>query len=343
MSGTSLDGLDLAACEFELKDNTWNYKIHFAKTLPYSKDWIERLAGLHLKDAFTYVKTHEDYGHLLGILTREFMQETGFQPDLIASHGHTIFHRPDLGFTGQIGSGSAIAAETRIPVVNNFRSLDVALGGQGAPLVPIGDRLLFGNYDACLNLGGFANISMEKDGTRIAFDICPVNFVLNRLAGRLDLEFDRDGSTARNGMVNKELLSRLTELKYYSQPAPKSLGREWVEKEIDPILEEFPLEISDLLRTFTEHITLEINRSAGISNIRNILVTGGGAKNKFLMEQLVKKNSCKFHIPEPELLDFKEAMIFALLGILRYRKDINVLSSVTGSDTDHCGGSLYIL
>lgn len=341
MSGTSLDGVDVAACEFVQANGEWSYYIHAAHTFPYPAEWSSKLTLLYSADAVTLARIHAEYGHFLGQLAKSFMSSTGFKPLLISSHGHTIFHQPHHGFTCQIGSGSAIAAETGLPVASDFRSLDVALGGQGAPLVPIGDRLLFGAYDACLNLGGFANISLESRSDRIAFDVCPVNFVLNHLAGLLGMTYDRDGENARQGIIDHGLLQALNSLEYYTSPYPKSLGREWVENCMFPVLFREKKNTKDLLRTYTEHIAVQIARVTNTEGIRNILVTGGGTRNHFLIDLFRHNSRNDFVIPDELLIDFKEALVFAFLGILRYKGDINTLQSVTGSSRDHCGGALY--
>jgi anhydro-N-acetylmuramic acid kinase len=341
MSGTSLDGLDVAACEFYQDGNKWNFKIHAARTFAYSPEWTSKLSQLHLKDALTFARTDAEYGHLLGTHARTFLHDIGFKADLIASHGHTIFHQPETGLTYQIGSGSAIAAETGLPVVCDFRSLDVALGGQGAPLVPLGDRMLFGDYDACLNLGGFANISMESRGERIAFDICPVNIVLNRLASRLGHSYDPDGRIASEGTVDQALLDKLNRLDYYTAPFPKSLGREWVESYVMPLLSGKDDDVQLHLRTFCEHVALQINHTIESQQPMSVLVTGGGARNKFLLERLKELGSHQWVIPDEILLDFKEALVFAFLGLLRSQKATNILRSVTGSKADHTGGALF--
>jgi anhydro-N-acetylmuramic acid kinase len=341
MSGTSLDGLDIAACEFVLADGKWSFKILSSHTYPYSPGWKEKLTGLPSADALTFSYINAEYGHLLGRLTRTFLENTGFQPDLIASHGHTIFHQPARGLTVQIGSGSAIAAETGLPVICDFRSADVALGGQGAPLVPIGDRLLFSDFGACLNLGGFANISMELDGERIAFDICPVNIVLNRLAARLGMEYDNDGDTARSGTVDFDLLERLNSLDYYNQKWPKSLGREWLEREFLPLIDDQAGPVKNLMRTVCEHISVQVNNALLNNHSSRVLVTGGGAHHQFLMERLRQSGGHDWALPPKELTDFKEALVFAFLGVLRWRGEPNVLHSVTGSRIDHSGGAIY--
>ena len=341
MSGTSLDGLDIAACEFILNDGQWSFKIVSSHTYPYSSTWKEKLSGLPEMDGLNLSLVNNEYGHLLGRLTSSFIESTGFQPNLIASHGHTVFHQPAHGLTLQIGAGSAIAAETGLPVVCDFRSADVALGGQGAPLVPVGDRLLFDDYDACLNLGGFGNISMEMDGERIAFDICPVNGALNRVAARLGQEYDRNGEIARSGHTEPELLKRLNGLAFYAKKWPKSLGREWLEIEFLPIIENYSGPAENLLCTLCEHIAIQVNQALNKTNTLKVLVTGGGAHNQYLMERIRQAGIHQWTIPSRQLTDYKEAMIFAFLGVLRWRREPNVLKSVTGSDSDHSGGAVY--
>ena len=261
MSGTSLDGLDIAYCIFIFEDGKWTYQITKATTIHYSAKWKIRLSTLQEKSALELTKTNVEYGYYIGDQVNKFIKENKFQPDFIASHGHTIFHQPNDRFTLQIGDGNAIAATTSLPVIYDFRSLDVALGGQGAPLVPIGDRLLFSNFDFCINLGGFANISFEKENQRIAFDICPVNIVLNELAIAENKSFDEGGKLAESGEVNITILAELNELKYYKMKAPKSLGREWVEENIFPIFSKYKVSNIDLLTTFTEHIAVQISNT----------------------------------------------------------------------------------
>ncbi|MCU0371279.1 MAG: anhydro-N-acetylmuramic acid kinase [Bacteroidales bacterium] len=343
MSGTSLDGLDIAACEFTRQEGNWTYRILHCQTIPYTNEWKEKLAGLPECNALAFAFTHVEYGHLLGNLTRSFLERTGFRPDLIASHGHTVFHQPDRGLTVQVGDGSAIAAETGIPVVCDFRSLDVALGGQGAPLVPVGDRYLFGEYDACLNLGGFANISMEWNGSRIAFDICPVNIILNKIAAQLGLEYDHDGGIARTGSVVPSLLEELNNLEYYKKQGPKSLGREWLECHFLPLLHKKTCPQKDILRTLCEHAAHQINRSVSDRDQASILVTGGGTHNLFLMECIRGSGPYKWISAPHELSDFKEALVFAFLGVLRFLGETNVLASVTGGRQNHSGGAAFHL
>ena len=341
MSGTSLDGVDLACCYFEEYNGIWSYKIQVAETIPYSEQWKERLRNLENASAFEYVRTDLEYGHYLGHLSRKFITDHEINPDFIASHGHTIFHQPDKRITAQIGQGSAIVAETGIPVVCDFRTADVALNGQGAPLVPIGDRMLFHEYDYCLNLGGFANISFEEDEKRIAFDICPANIVLNYFSAKAGFSFDRDGALARSGKPCDELLQKLNALPFYKQPPPKSLGKEWVVKHVLPMMESFDLPVEDLLRTFCEHIATQISIAVKDGKNKKILVTGGGTLNFFLMDELNKKSGVQLLIPDENTINFKEALIFAFLGVLRWTNRVNCLCSVTGADKDCIGGAIY--
>ncbi|MDP1621555.1 MAG: anhydro-N-acetylmuramic acid kinase [Bacteroidales bacterium] len=341
MSGTSLDGLDIAFCEFSDEGNHWTYKIHCAETVPYADHWKDKLSILESGSAFDFVKTDTGFGHLLGSLTRDFINRNNVVPDFIASHGHTIFHQPEKGITSQIGSGSAIAAETGLNVICDFRSLDVALGGQGAPLVPIGDELLFTEYDFCLNIGGFANISSQKDGNRIAYDICPANIVMNHLASMAGSLYDHDGLMAASGTANINLLNSLNALPFYTQPPPKSLGKEWVTEHIQPLLSVSDLTIPDLLSTYCEHIAIQVSHASGNDKNTKMLVTGGGTFNKFLMQRIRHHSVPEIIIPDANTINFKEALIFAFLGVLRRRNEPNCLQSVTGATKDSSGGAIY--
>jgi len=340
MSGTSMDGLDLAFCHFRLESGNWSYSVHRAETIPYTAEWLKRLKGLPAASALEYASADHDYGHLLGRLTSEFISRHRIRADFIASHGHTIFHRPEKGFTSQIGNGAAIKAETGLPVICDFRSADVALGGQGAPLVPTGDMLLFHDFDACLNLGGFANISYSRGSQRIAYDICPVNIVLNELAGKNGKPYDINGEMAAMGSVDPSLLRLLNNLPYYTLAPPKSLGREWVIENIFPLLENPALTVEDLLCTFCSHIAFQISQSLGKPKTK-VLVSGGGALNKYLVAQLRSGTKANLVIPDLITINFREAIIFAFLGVLRWRNEYNCLRSVTGARLDHCSGANY--
>jgi anhydro-N-acetylmuramic acid kinase len=339
MSGTSIDGLDLALCTFSRSRSIWNYKILKAKTLSYPAKITESLKNAINLAAPDLCSLDHEYGKWIGEKSEKFLKDNKLNADWIASHGHTVFHQPLKAFTLQIGNGNDIAALAGIPVICDFRSLDVALGGQGAPLVPVGDEYLFGNYDFCLNLGGFSNISFKKNGKRIAFDICHVNMGLNSLGGKMGLDFDNNGDNGRQGKIRPQILDKLNNLDFYRQDPPKSLSREWFIQHIDPILC-CDVDYKDIMRSFYEHISEQICSVLNKIEGKNVLVTGGGAKNEFLVELITQKTNRKIEIPEPVLTDFKEALIFAFLGFLKVNNIPNVFSSVTGASKDHCGGSI---
>lgn len=337
MSGTSLDGVDLAVCDIDAS----RHSILAAKTVPYSEQWRQRLANLERSSALEYAKANVELGHCFGKIIKEFVDETKLPVEAVASHGHTIFHQPAIGLTTQIGDGDAIAAETGLPVVSNFRMLDVALGGQGAPLVPIGDEWLYGQYDACLNLGGIANISYRDEGQRVAFDICPCNMVLNRLAAQLGYDYDPEGSLARQGHVHTCLLSTLNALEYYAAEGPKSLGKEWFISRFWPLMEASTATVEDRLATATHHIAMQIASTLQRHRIGTLLVTGGGAFNSYLLELLGEYSSeTVITVPDALIVNYKEALIFALLGYLRLTGQVNTLASVTGARCNSVGGTL---
>lgn len=347
MSGTSLDGLDIAFCRFSVDNNQWKYEIVNAETIEYDDYWKKRILSLEKADGLTFQQTNADYGHYLGSLVSNFIVKYNIQADFVASHGHTIFHQPEKKLTVQIGSGTALAARCRLPVVYDFRTLDVALGGQGAPLVPVGDKLLFSEYDFCLNLGGFANVSYQLPpqkgndaGTRIAYDICPVNIVMNAISERSGKPFDDGGNMAKEGMLSGYLLNELNQLGFYKMlmDAPKSLGKEWVIKNIDPLIERYELSDNDLLCTFCEHIAFQIAKSLKNKPKGKLLITGGGVYNHFLIDCIRQHTAHDLVIPDKKTIEYKEAMIFAFLGVLRMRNEVNCLSSVTGAQHDSCGG-----
>jgi len=342
MSGTSLDGLDLALCEFGTDESGYSYKILAAKTVEYSAIWKKRLTGLKQVHAEEYFALHAAYGRYMAEEIILFLKAADVKAGLIASHGHTVFHQPNQGFTTQLGCGATIAAHTGIPTVCDFRSLDVGLNGQGAPLVPVGDKLLFGEYEACLNIGGIANISYDDArGQRIAYDICEANMLLNYLAEFSDKPFDKGGEMARSGKIDLELLDKLDRQEYYSKKGAKSLGREWFEEYIEKLIDKKG-KVIDLLATSVEHISGIIASELNALKIKNVLVTGGGAFNTFLIEQIRSKTKCQVILPNEKIINFKEALIFAFLGYLRVNQKINTLCSVTGASRDSIGGAVYI-
>jgi anhydro-N-acetylmuramic acid kinase len=342
MSGTSLDGIDLAHINFTIKDGKWNYQILESETIPYSENWLNKLKVAVSFSKEELIELNEDYTELLGKIIKSFIERNTISNlDAVCSHGHTILHQPQNGFTLQIGNLPKIAEIVQEKVVCDFRVQDVQLGGQGAPLVPIGDRILFSEYDYCLNLGGFSNISFEDNSKRIAFDISPVNTVLNFYSNKLGLDFDDKGKISRSGKVNSDLLNELNALDYYKKQFPKSLGFEFVKETVLPLIEKYSISIEDKMHTFTEHIALQTSIALP-KKTGKILITGGGAYNDFLIERM------QFHlpniqiiIPDNKTLEYKEALIFSLLGVLKLRNEINVLSSVTGAKMDHSSGVIY--
>ena len=352
MSGTSQDGLDIVLCRFINNNSTWEYTVIKAETIPYSKDWLKIFNKIDSISNYDFVKLHNKFGSYTGDCINRFMGSIDKKVDLIASHGHTVYHRPEEGITFQLGSGAEISAKCGITTVSDFRTLDVALKGQGAPLVPVGDELLFGDYEFCLNLGGFANISYRDGDKRKGFDICPVNTIINNIAKeysyKLDKDakkysykFDKDGQIASKGSIHYPLLEKLNRIGYYDKAAPKSLSKEWLEAEFSPVINKYNITPEDKLRTVYEHIIIQIKKCIGIKTKARILTTGGGAFNKFLIKLL--KENCKQQIiiPEKLIVKYKEAIIFGLLGVLRLRNEINCYSSVTGAIRDSSTGNIY--
>jgi len=347
MSGTSLDGIDIAEIYFNYSDK-WKFELGCCKTIPYSTAWVQRL-----KTAFTFskeelAKLDVEYTSYLASIIKTFITQNNIvKLDAVCSHGHTILHDPKNQYTLQIGNLPTIAKLIKQKVVCDFRVQDVDLGGQGAPLVPIGDELLFPEYDFCLNLGGFANISFKQNGKRIAFDNCPVNTVLNAYAQKLGTAYDNNGNFARQGILNPELLYKLNNLSYYKKSPPKSLGIEWVETTISSILNQFnALNPKDILHTFSTHIAAiiaqDINLYTPTTTTSKLLITGGGAYNSFLIDKLNELTTLSIEIPEPNIIEFKEALIFGLLGVLKLKNHINILASVTGSTKDHSSGKVFL-
>lgn len=343
MSGTSLDGVDLAHIRFIYTNETWAFEILECETVAYDHTWVNTLKKAVGFSKSELISVNIAFTKLLGGIISDFIRRnkiTGL--DAVCSHGHTILHQPQKGVTLQIGNLPEIAAITLQNVVCDFRVNDVKLGGQGAPLVPIGDRLLFSDYDYCLNLGGFSNISFEFDGKRVAFDISPVNTVLNFYANQLGFDYDDKGTIARSGELNQSLLAELNALEYYSLPFPKSLGFEFVKETVLPLIERYEIQAADKMRTFCEHAALQVF-TALPRKTGKLLVTGGGAYNNFLIERLsMYLTDIEIVIPDKKTLEFKEALIFALLGILKLRNEINVLASVTGAKHDHSSGKIYL-
>ena len=341
MSGTSLDGLDLAYVEFAEEEGQWSFELKHSTTLHYNDEWFVDLGNAQRLPKGELEKLHIDYGLYLGRACVSFIEEHKINPDLIASHGHTIFHQPDKKYTYQLGDGRALASVCGIQTVNDFRSLDVSLGGQGAPLVPVGDRYLFSQYHVCLNLGGFANVSYDSNGSRIAFDVAPVNIVLNVMANALGKEYDDNGEFAATGKVDESLFDALNALPYYEDQAPKSLSREWLDEFFMPLVRDSKVSDKDKLCTLCKHIAVQVRRSTldlGVLPGSQMLITGGGALNGYLVECIKQEAQLEIVVPDRAIIEYKEALIFAFLGVLRMRGAINCLSSVTGAERDSsCG------
>ncbi len=342
MSGTSLDGIDLGHIFFENVNGQWLFEIMESQTVSYTEEWVAILKTAINYDLEELNELNKKYTQLLGNIVKNFIETNCLQNiDAVCSHGHTILHQPQLGYTLQIGNLPQIAQFVQQNVVCDFRVQDVKLGGQGAPLVPVGDRILFPQYDYCLNLGGFSNISFEENHTRIAFDICPVNTVLNFYVNQLGKPFDDKGMVARSGSFNQDLFELLNNIPFYDMVYPKSLGFEFVKDEIFTVIDTFNISIEDILRTFVEHIAFQISKVIFNKNA-NILITGGGAYNEFLIDRIrFYLPHAKINIPNAKIIEFKEALIFALLGVLKLRNENNVLSSVTGASQDHSSGNIF--
>jgi anhydro-N-acetylmuramic acid kinase len=347
MSGTSLDGLDLCYCNIWQKDDVWQFEILETKSISYHKKMQLRLKDAIGLSAERLLQFHNEYGSWLGQQAKDFIEKHQLEVDFIASHGHTIHHRPEMGVTFQLGSGQHLANTAGHKVISDFRSNDLALGGQGAPLVPIGDRLFFGEYDFCLNLGGISNISFEVKDKRIAYDIGLANMILNYITRKIDLEYDDNGNLARRGKLNVSMLQQLNGLKYYLLPHPKSIGYEWFLEEVVPIIETTDDLIENLLHTAVHHICEKITQQIALNDMgkkQRLLVTGGGALNGFLIETLQSKlgSATLVVVPNQTIITFKEALIFALMGVLRMEQRINVLKSVTGAKRDSSSGVVFL-
>lgn len=342
MSGTSLDGIDISYCQYNrIKKDQWEFELIASKTYPYPIEIAQLLEDPFALSAVTITSLDVTLGEVYANYVNDFVDEFQLDKssiDAIACHGQTVFHQPENGFTLQIGNGTKIAVMTGIPVINNFRIKDVFLGGQGAPLVPAGDFKLFSSQaDAFLNIGGFCNISYKSSNEIIAFDVCPGNLPLNFLANKAGKSYDKDGALAEQGEINYYLLGMLNELPYYEMTPPKSLGVEWLEMNFYPLIKK-DKQVEDNLRTVVEHIANQLANCINQLPVERVLVTGGGAKNRYLIDRLTKYSQKEIIIPSEELIDFKEAIIFGFLGASYLAKESNTLKSVTGASSDTVSG-----
>lgn len=336
MSGSSLDGIDLALCTFTRSDARWTFSITDARTLPYDDAFRARLQAVMHGTALDLARLDRDLGDRIGGACRDLL--AGRPAHVIGSHGHTVFHRPDEGLTLQIGHGARIAAATGITTVCDFRTTDLALGGQGAPLVPLGEQLLFPDHRAFLNIGGICNIALHREDRVLGYDVCIGNQALNFLAEELGQPYDTDGALARAGQVDEALLAGLHALPFHRQPPPRSLGREWFDAAVKPLIADRSLALADRIRTVVEHIAQQVGTALREAE-GTTLATGGGVHNSFLMERIAAYTPVEG--PPQQVVDFKEALVFALLGVLRLRGEPTTLASVTGAARESVGGAVY--
>lgn len=340
MSGTSLDGVDLCEAIFSYDGKTWTYAILKTSTIPYNTHWKSTLQKAHNLSREELRVLDQKYCKLLSEYLLAFMDKPA-TIDMVCSHGHTVWHQPEKRLTYQIGNLKILSHLINKTVVCDFRTADVALGGQGAPLVPIGDEMLFSDFDYCINIGGFVNVSFKHKNKRMAYDICPANKVLNIYAEKEGFAYDDKGKIAAQGQCHQELFTKLNALTFYFKTPPKSLGIEWLEKQLLPVIESFNISNKDILNTLTHHMAYQISKSLKMNNAKT-LITGGGAYHDYLIECLKNYSpGLEIHIPKPEIIDYKEALIFGLLGVLKYKNKINVLRSVTGAKHDHSSGVVF--
>ena len=355
MSGSSLDGIDLAICAFDFETSEENlhlkdWKFLKTKTVPFTPEWKEILSASYPKETIAFHKLHFKFGKYLGEIIDTFIQGSDINIDFIASHGHTLFHDPESGFSIQVGDGATISSITRLPVIADFRNGDMALGGQGTPLAPLADRFLLDNYDFYLNIGGIANITTLNHGDPLAYDICPANQILNFLSNKVNLEYDDQGSLAKKGEVKDILLYQLSSFAYFHQAAPKSLDNNWINENLFPLFNTQEFSINDQLATAVQFMSNEISKNikalAPNATSVTLLTCGGGAKNKFLMECIKNEGAAldldiQLQEASDELVDFKEAALIALMGLFRLKGKSNIFKSVTGASMDSCGGAIY--
>lgn len=346
MSGSSLDGLDIAFVEITDMRNDWSFEIKAAGCIPFEDSLKKQLKHAAQLTVPEYLNLHTAFGKWLGTQVNTFIEQNQLHHKVhfIASHGHTAFHDPQNGTSVQIGDGAGIAAVTGLTAITDLRNMDVALGGQGAPIVPMADRLLFKDYDYCLNLGGIANLTINTEHP-IAFDVCPANQLLDFYAQQAGHAYDENGDMARSGTVNAALLEQLNALDYYATTAPKSLANEYA-AQLHQLAAKNGLELADILATYVQHIAEQLKHA--IAPYRNegtqrMLVTGGGAFNTYLTETIqAALDHIELVVPDKEVVMHKEAVAMALMGVLRWREESNVFASVTGASRNSIGGAVWL-
>lgn len=345
MSGSSMDGLDMAYCVLSEVGGEWSCEIEAADSMSFNDEWKKKLLTLTELTAKELLQTHADFGHYMGQQINAFIEQNALEHKVhfVASHGHTVYHEPQSGMTFQMGDGAAIAAELELPVISDLRNMDVAFGGQGAPIVPIAERMLWSGYEYFLNLGGIANIAHHSDDKIVAYDVCPANRILNALLNTINKEYDDKGALAASGTCDGVLLEKLNALAYYKQAAPKSLANQFGLDEVLPLIKESGLELKHQVSTLAEHIAMQIGKACTIEG--KMLISGGGAHNDYLLQRIehycgLKKVSVEK--ADEQTIEYKEAVAMALLGALRWREEENVLSSVTGAKQNSIGGALWM-
>jgi len=352
-SGNSLDGLDLVFAGLTEVRGKWTYEIKAAERKAYTIEWEGKLAGAVNLSARDYLLLHSEFGHYIGYAVKQFItdHQLDHQVHFIAAHGHTVFHMPSQKMTAQLGDGAAIAAVTGLPVISDLRAMDIALGGKGAPLVPVAEQLLFPDYRYRLNLGGNATISSSIDNNFIAFDICPCNYILDALAESLGKRFDEDGKLAAGGITDNALLESLNGLSYYGQDYPKTLAGKFGTGTVLPLIQGYQLSTQGKLNTYTQHIATQIAKAVvklqnGPEQEQKLLLTGGGVFNSFLLQNIrgqLQPYNIEIITPDVQTITFRNALMMALLGTLRWRQEPNALSSVTGAERDSVGGALWAI
>ena len=339
MSGTSCDGLDIAYCSYWMDNGKWQYELINKSFTPYDPVMSEKLLKSSKLSSYDLKKLDIELGELISTNILSLIKNHSIKPFLISSHGHTVLHNPAEKITLQIGNPLIISNKTKIKVITNFRELDVLTGGQGAPLVPYGDKHLFSENDYCINIGGIVNISNLKSKIITAYDVCPANIILNKYSRAMGLEYDKNGSIASKAKKINSLFNKLNNLGYYNIDGPKSLDIDLIEKEFFPLLKGYAHE--DILCTTIHHIAYQINKSLGSKN-NNVLLTGGGVFNTFLLKKIKSYNKLNnnFIVPNSDIVSFKEAIIFGYLGLLRYLNYENISKTVTGSKNSSSSGTI---
>lgn len=348
MSGSSLDGLDIGIIDIIKKGNELSYEVIRCDTIEYSTEWKKSLTSLPNASAKELANNDMAYSRYMSELIRSFLKEED-QIDYVSLHGHTLFHEPENGFTYQLGNGGVLSARLGLPVVCDFRSKDIGLGGKGTPLAPIVDSYFYNEYEVLINLGGICNLTFLSKKETIAWDVCPCNQLLNFLSEKMNLAYDKDGLIARNGKLNLDFLNILEKNPYYSEKYPKSLDNQYIKQNIIRELDSYTIPLEDQLHTTCIFVARQIKaaiqmavKSLEVAWPEKILITGGSAHNAFLI-QCIKEHCAPsvVSIPDETIINYKEIILMALCAYLRVNNQENTLSEVTGSSRNSIGGAIY--